>query len=278
MPTSVHPCPWQPSLPCLQQQSEPPRQSAHVQSQSVLAAEVELLRTELRGCLARVESYLMRAEAALCKPLVEHDVSSSSKLHVGSAVDGKANLYGCFSPRARLYLSQELVVSAASESEDIGEGMTPVMLILPELRELCREPAPSQPMVQPEMGSLGSSEVASTLPPLEPNQRGGLSDDVFLSPKSIGQVIPVGDKAALSSALSSVPGALFAKKFCEFLTNLEASSPGSGKTIGVLLKEKEIRDKGKKMGANHLSGILKEKSFKGKSKKSGVTRKAFVAA
>jgi hypothetical protein len=60
-------------------------------------------------------------------------------------------------------------------------------------------------------------------------------------------------------ASARVPGALFAqKKFCYFLTNLEADDPGSGKTIGCLLKERPIRNKSMKM----CSGSLKRKSKK----------------
>ena len=76
----------------------------------------------------------------------------------------------------------------------------------------------------------------------------------------------MGDKLA--------PEALLAKKLCDFLVNLEADDPGSGKTIGCLLKERAIRRKGKKVG----SGIPKEKSFKSKTKKSGASRMVSPAA
>ena len=66
-----------------------------------------------------------------------------------------------------------------------------------------------------------------------------------------------------SRALSPVPGALFAKKLCDFLVSLEADDPGSGKTIGCLLKERAIRNKSKNLGS------CKEKSF---------TRKASAAS
>jgi hypothetical protein len=55
---------------------------------------------------------------------------------------------------------------------------------------------------------------------------------------------------------------LFAKKFCDFLAGLKADDPGSGKTIGCLLKERELRKERatKEVG----SGSLKEKTFKSK--------------
>jgi hypothetical protein len=87
-------------------------------------------------------------------------------------------------------------------------------------------------------------------------------------------VVPVDDKIVASSALAPIPGALFAKKFCEFLVGLEADDPGSGKTIGRLLKEREMRNKGKKVG----SRILNEKSSKSKIKKSSVSKKVSAAA
>jgi hypothetical protein len=73
-----------------------------------------------------------------------------------------------------------------------------------------------------------------------------------------------------SGVVAPIPGALFAKKLYDFLINLEADDPGSGKTIGCLLKEWEMTNKNKKVG----SDIPKEKSFKSKIKKSGAFKKA----
>jgi hypothetical protein len=125
-----------------------------VQLQSVLAEQAKLLRSELQGCLARVESFLVRAEAALGRPLVAPDISPPSELHVNSANDGEACLYGKFSPRARPSLSPLPVVHVASKSKDINGVMTSVMQIMPELQEICGEPASLK------MVSSGTSAVA----------------------------------------------------------------------------------------------------------------------
>jgi hypothetical protein len=101
----------------------------------------------------------------------------------------------------------------------------------------------------------------------------GLDDVVIQSTQSIGKGVSVGDKVVASSALPPIPGALFAKKLCDFLVSLEADDPGSGKTIGCLLKERELRRKSK-VGPD----ILNEKLFKSKIKKSGASRKALTAA
>ena len=89
---------------------------------------------------------------------------------------------------------------------------------------------------------------------------GGLSDVVVPPQESLS---PMGDKVVASCALPLVPGALFAKKLCDFLVSLEADDPGSGKTIGCLLKEREMRTKCKKAGSS------KEKPFKSKKKIGG---------
>jgi hypothetical protein len=80
------------------------------------------------------------------------------------------------------------------------------------------------------------------LTPLEPTQplafvkRGGLDVVVPRSPDSTREEVSVDDEVVVSHALTHVPGALFAKKFCNFLAGLKADDPGSGKTIGCLLK------------------------------------------
>jgi hypothetical protein len=87
---------------------------------------------------------------------------------------------------------------------------------------------------------------------------------------------PVGDEVAASNVfdhlggevvafgvLAPVLGALFTKNLCDFLTNLEDDDLESGKTIGCLLKEREMRNKSKKV----VLGILKERSSKSKIKK-----------
>ena len=74
-------------------------------------------------------------------------------------------------------------------------------------------------------------------------------------------------RVVASRALPPVPRAFFAKKLCDFLARLEHGDPGSGKTIGCLLKEREIRNESKKVGS------CKEKSFKSKTKKTGASGK-----
>jgi hypothetical protein len=54
----------------------------------------------------------------------------------------KKCLYGGFSPRARPCPLSQPEVLAAFESEDIVGITTPVLVIMPELQELCGESAP----------------------------------------------------------------------------------------------------------------------------------------
>jgi hypothetical protein len=49
------------------------------------------------------------------------------------------------------------------------------------------------------------------------------------------------DDVVAASVLPPAPGAHFISKVYDFLTNLNAANPGSGKMIGCLLKEKAIR-------------------------------------
>jgi hypothetical protein len=137
-------------------------------------------------------------------------------------------------------------------------------------------------MVQLKVDLLEASvrPLVSTPSPPEPTpslaflERGGLDVVVPCSPESTRREVSPDKEVIMSNALAQVPSALFARKLCNYLINLEADDPGSGKTIGCLLDERAIRNKSKKVG----SSILKEKSFKSKSKKSGSLRKAYVAA
>jgi hypothetical protein len=72
----------------------------------------------MRGCLARVERFLVRAEDVLGRLKVTLDVSPPSELHVNSADDVEACLSGEFSPRAMPFLSPQPVVPTAAESKD----------------------------------------------------------------------------------------------------------------------------------------------------------------
>ena len=140
--------------------------------------------------------------------------------------------------------------------------------------------APPLSMVHLSEGSIEAPAVAlsSAPPPLEPiesldsGDRGGMGAPVSPSLESFGQVVPVGDEVMPSRTLPPIPGAFFAKKLCDFLASLEADELGSGKTIGCLLKEREIRRKTKKVGS------CKEKPFKSKSKKIWASGKAHAVA
>jgi hypothetical protein len=125
-----------------------------MQLQSILVEQAELLRFELQGCLARVESFLVRAKAALGRPRVASDVSPPSKLHVNSTNDREACLYGNFSPRARPYSSLQPVGLVASKIKGINGVINLVMQIMPKLQEICGEPASLKVV------SVGASAVA----------------------------------------------------------------------------------------------------------------------
>jgi hypothetical protein len=162
------------------------------------------------------------------------------------------------------------------------EVVTPMLHILPELLEMGQEPNSTMSMVQlkvdfPEASAMPLTPTPSPSEPTLPLafvERGGLDVVVPRSPESTRQEVSLDEEVVVSGALAQVPGAIFARKLYDFLINLEADDPGSGKMIGCLLDEREIRNNSKKVG----SSVLKEKSFKGKTKKSGSTRKAYVAA
>lgn len=210
---------------------------AHVSSQSVLAEEARLIRYELQCCLGRVESFLSRAEAALGKLPPMPVVTPLAKLHVGSVSVGEADIYGALSPRGRPYTSPMPDVSSASENEAIVGVVAPVLQIMPELHALCGELASPLSMMDSVVAT--AVPLPPSPPPLEPSQtldvveREGLSDVAVHSTGFIGQVVSVDDNVVESNALAPIPGALFAKKFCDFLINLEADDPGSGKRLGA---------------------------------------------
>jgi hypothetical protein len=88
-----------------------------------------------------------------------------AELCVGFTDDWEANHYGCFV--SRHCSSSQLGVLAASRCKDIAGGIALVMLIVPELQELCRESSTSPSMVYLEVDSLGPSAVAcATIPEL----------------------------------------------------------------------------------------------------------------
>jgi hypothetical protein len=247
--------------------------------------EAVLLRLELRDCLARVQSVLVRAEGTLGKlqsvPLLPEfqvaswdvhapcesteresteqdddvfaELMSMSKAGIKavdkapdeSLVVGEVCTFGCFSPRAR-YQSSQPAMPVASEHEEIDGILAPVMHIMPELQELLVEHSP------PSM--IGSLAVSSTPPPVELSQPLDFVDG--------------GEKVNEAATLAPNSDALFAKELCDLLASLEVASLGSGKAIACLLAEKATEDKIKNV-KEYLRSV---------SKKSGVTRKISTAA
>jgi hypothetical protein len=78
-----------------------------------------LLRSELHGCLARIESFLVRAGAALGTSLVAPKTTTPVGLNLCSPAVGDEGLYCCLSPRAGSSLQLEPYVPAASGSESL---------------------------------------------------------------------------------------------------------------------------------------------------------------
>jgi hypothetical protein len=235
--------------------------------ESVLVKEVVLLRSELRDCLAHVQSILVRAEDALGKLQVvpslpelqvgsfkrvdvcaasEHEYSvvaddevvdemmSKTEAPEESFVGGEDYIFGCYSPRDRPCPLSQPAMSVASVSEDIDVIMAPVMHIMPELQELCGEASPSHvSTVELQVDSLGAPTMAPTAPPVD---LGKLVDFVDLD----GKVNEAADLAPNSEAL-------FVKELLSLLVRLEVAIPGSGKEIASLLSEKATMDKVKKV-------------------------------
>ncbi|VAI44324.1 unnamed protein product [Triticum turgidum subsp. durum] len=117
--------------------------SLELMLQSALADQTALLQ----GCLARVESFLERAEAALSRlslapAMLQTSLTSHSPCAVGvcSAADRGVELYGSFSPRvgdnSSLMPTSHPMLSS-TESESIAVLVAPVLQVMPELRELC---------------------------------------------------------------------------------------------------------------------------------------------
>jgi hypothetical protein len=193
--------------------------------QPTLVEQAILLRSELHGCLERVESFLVRARAALGTFPVVLKPSSPTELNVDSADAGEEDLYGGFSPRAMPCELPQPNVADSSESEI----MAPVMLVMPELQELHGESAPPLSMVHLEVDSLRPSSVASTPSSLVPSQPLVFVDSEIL----------------------------FAQELSDLLARLEKACPGSGKEIACLLSEKDTRDKIKKV-QDYLGGRCKK--------------------
>ncbi|VAH47703.1 unnamed protein product [Triticum turgidum subsp. durum] len=219
-----------------------------VQLQPVLAEETELLRTELRDCLARVESVLGRAEAALAKLEVVPAVSLLPELQIGSPVGEEASLYGHFSPHATSCSPMSVLLTGPG-CVVIDEVMAPVLEIMPELQERCGEPTSPLSMVLPkEMGQVmsvgGEVDEVGALAPISGAQLQGLPLPCvqLKAPESIVSVVPVAEHVnAVVSVRDKVDEILFEIQVSSLLARLEAVSPGSDKMI----VEKALRSKTK---------------------------------
>ena len=212
--------------------------------QSGLAEETELLL----DCLARVESVLGRAEAALAKLEVVPVVSPLPELQTGSSVGEEASLYGHFSPRATSCLSSRPVLLSVSGSVVIDEVVTPVLQIMPELRERCGEPTSPLSMVLPKemVHVMSVGDEVDEVGALAPNSE---------ALKTIRS--PIFDRESVMARIDEV---VFTKKLCRLLASLEAANLGPDKAIAGLLAEeastgeikkvkKALRSIGKKSGA-----------------------------
>jgi hypothetical protein len=229
-------------------------------------------------------------------PIV-NEASPPAEVIAGSAEVGEDNLYGSFSPRASPSPLPQPHVSFACEGEDTIGVKAPVMLLMPELQELCGKLTPPLSVMHLEVDSLAASTMASTKPSVEPSL-----DDACESVDTIGVKPPVMlfmpelqqlcgksapplsvvhlevDSLAASTMACATPSvepsqlllsdALFAKEIFDLLVSLEAASPGSAKEIACLLSEKPTGNKVKKV----------MEYLRRKSKKNGATRKASTAA
>ncbi|KAK1669011.1 hypothetical protein QYE76_057170 [Lolium multiflorum] len=99
----VRPRPWQRSPPS--EQTESHRQQTDVQLQAVLAAQAKLLRSELQGCLARVESFLLGlplANLRLTLRSLLHSCSMPVPPMMGKSTSMVVSLLGAARRRYRL--------------------------------------------------------------------------------------------------------------------------------------------------------------------------------
>jgi hypothetical protein len=148
---------------------------------------------------------------------------------------GEADLFGSFSPYGRPCTPMLLAMSAITESETTIEVVTPVLQILCELLEKDREPNSPMSMVRLKVDLPHASEMplapAPSLPEPAFVERGGLDVVAPHSPKPTRREVSLDEEVGLSSVLAQVPGALFARKLCDFLINLEADDPGSARRL-----------------------------------------------
>ncbi|KAE8777616.1 hypothetical protein D1007_49588 [Hordeum vulgare] len=220
------------------------------------------------------------------------------EIQVGS-VNEEAGIYGDLSPCATSRRLPLPVAPTASRNEAVVEVVAPVLQIMPGLQKFCREPNPLISMVlREDMRSLGADLTMSTVTSsssLETGQslafvdRGGLAATIALSPEVVGQVPSVGVEVGMVGALAPnseslkpiqspifdrdamlarIDEAVFAKKLGRLLTILDATFPGSAKTIARILAEEVSMGKIKKV----------KKALRSIGKKSGVIAKASATA
>ena len=251
----------------------------------------------MQGWMLRMESFMEQVEAALGGLSLAPPVLQSAHVLCPLVVpDGSFEvergdeLHGCFSPRAR-------ASSPPSAYEGLGNDVvvTPVLQIMPELRELCGGSvlplSVEQPKVDPPKISIVALSPSSPLDSsqiLDAEECGDLDASISRSPKSIGcqasaslpfgvmehgvldvvdvpsfatmeQVMPVSGMAIEPSVLAPTPNsnALFAKELCDLLASVEVARPGLGRSIACLLTGTPIRGKSKKVGKGKSGAIGK---------------------
>ena len=146
-----------------------------------------------------------------------------------SSVVEEALHFGCFSPRGSPCLSPQFVATAASEGEDTGGILAPVLQITPELQESGED---SSVVLPTELGSMEALAVAST--------------------PSVGS----GGEGAPNSE------ALFASELCGLLAYLEATSLGYGKDIACVLARKASEDVIRKVEKSLMKAAIVGKTRK----------------
>jgi hypothetical protein len=147
----------------------------------------------------------------------------------------------------------------ACGSENVDEIMAPVMEIMPELDELCREPSSSMSMLHLQEEPLETLKVAST-PPVEPNYIGDrITPELqeICVESSVVSMVELGSLESMELAMTSSPSsskpsdivdtrgvlspnfeAPFGKEICDLLVSLEEASSGYGKEIACVLAGK----------------------------------------
>lgn len=229
----------------------------------------------LQGLVARVESFLERAEATLGKLSLVPAMLPTALIprppgvfDVGSAEDKGTELFGCFSPRVGVSSSP---LSAAGEAVTVV--VAPVLQIMPELQHQCVRPTPPLSVEHTEVDSSANSCEGHDLP---------LSCGQLEAPEFIVSVTPVADDVEAFGMLApdhstpsqplafadhggsdvevtdphvvagkvmtvreKVDEILFQVELHSLLARLERVSPGSGKKI----VEEALRSQTKKSDA-----------------------------